>query len=380
LNYNLLLQDMRDALDVYAHEEGMSRYYELTAALPCGVPQINDIDGATVSHLLDQFNLMTYDLFGAFSERTGANAGLYYQGWPDDLPDNNVAGCVANWRAMGVPDHKINIGLPFYGRSYGKAKGFNEEFDGYADTHWFEDEGVPQYYNIERDLNNASSNFKAFRHEPSWTAGGYFDDADGGFVSFDDQRAICDKVEYAQNEGLNGFIVWEITGDVRADLTTPLIDEVHMKLAYPDTHNCASADRSEQSQPGGKGTPGGTGKGEKAVKQAAVVRAVHTDVQPQMEPVGVEDIAEMEGVSTMTMLMNHLTTVLLLVILSTMCAGGCLVYAKSTTQNGQKIKHLEDEQDIDMLMTRTTTRTNNASPLYNFLSCPIFVLFAFLIE
>merc|ERR1712228_686760 len=53
-----------------------------------------------------------------------------------------------------------------------------------------------------------------------------------------DQRAICDKVEYAIDNDLNGFIIWEITGDVREDLSTPLLDEVNMKLDFPKTHNC----------------------------------------------------------------------------------------------------------------------------------------------
>ena len=31
-----------------------------------------------------------------------------------------------------------------------------------------------------------------------------------GLVSFDDERAICDKVHYAQENDLGGFIVWEL--------------------------------------------------------------------------------------------------------------------------------------------------------------------------
>lgn len=31
-----------------------------------------------------------------------------------------------------------------------------------------------------------------------------------GLVSFDDERAICDKVQYAQENDLAGFIIWEL--------------------------------------------------------------------------------------------------------------------------------------------------------------------------
>lgn len=31
-----------------------------------------------------------------------------------------------------------------------------------------------------------------------------------GLVSFDDERAICDKVHYAQQHQMGGFIIWEL--------------------------------------------------------------------------------------------------------------------------------------------------------------------------
>ena len=52
-------------------------------------------------------------------------------------------------------------------------------------------------------------------------------------VSYDDEEAICDKTEYCINNDLNGFIIWEISGDVMQDLSTPLIDAMHAKLRDP---------------------------------------------------------------------------------------------------------------------------------------------------
>jgi hypothetical protein len=52
-------------------------------------------------------------------------------------------------------------------------------------------------------------------------------------VSYDDAQAICDKTQYCLNNDLNGFIIWELSGDVMADLSTPLLDTVNAKLTEP---------------------------------------------------------------------------------------------------------------------------------------------------
>jgi len=64
-----------------------------------------------------------------------------------------------------------------------------------------------------------------------------------GMVSYDDKRAICDKTEYAQVHDLNGYIIWELSGDLMPDLTTPLLDAANAKLLDP-TLDCASLDAS----------------------------------------------------------------------------------------------------------------------------------------
>eukprot|EP01084_Bolivina_argentea_P186232 321043_1 len=56
-NFNLLLQEIRNALDDYGKITG--KYYELTAALPCGMDHIGNIDIPFIYSVLDQINLMT---------------------------------------------------------------------------------------------------------------------------------------------------------------------------------------------------------------------------------------------------------------------------------------------------------------------------------
>jgi len=233
-SYNLLLQAVREKLQELGEKTG--KFYGLTAALPCGTSHINNIDIPTAAKYLTELNLMTYDYFGAWSPTTGANAPLYSQNWgPPEVARYSIDGCVKNWVEGGGSPNAINIGLPFYGRSYEKAKHLNETHTGKPDeTNWWQDEGSPQYFNIVNKLPDLVS----IRHELTKTQYAYnpkvVDNREiGGMVSYDDEEAICDKTGYALEHELNGFIVWEMSGDLMDDYTTPLIDAVHAKLRDP---------------------------------------------------------------------------------------------------------------------------------------------------
>jgi chitinase len=228
-NFNLLLQDVKRELDDLGTVTGRS--YGLTAALPCGPSNINNIDIQTVSQYLTEFNLMSYDFHGSWDTLTGTNSPLYDQsndpehGW-------SVDGCVKNWVNRGAPKERLNIGLAFYGRSFRVAKGLAESHGGADDTNWEVDEGTPQYFNIMEKINSMTIEWD----DETKTPIAYF--PEGGLISYDDEQSICLKTEYALAEDLNGFIIWELSGDVMDDLNTPLLDILNRKLSEPDT-NCA---------------------------------------------------------------------------------------------------------------------------------------------
>eukprot|EP00970_Alexandrium_tamarense_P000666 scaffold69_cov198-Alexandrium_tamarense.AAC.106 len=228
-NFRLLLDDVRAALDVLGSQTG--KFYGLTAALPCGPSHINNMDIQHVASTLSELNLMTYDFHGAFSSTTGTNAPLYYQGWGEE--GFSVDDCVRNWLAGGGSRDKINIGLPFYGRSFLGATDLNQPHSGADQTTWGIDDGTPQYFNIVAQLPFMNQVWD----EKTWTQWAWFEN--GGAVSFDNENAICAKTQYAIEEELGGFIIWELSGDVMDDLSTPLLDVVNKKLADP-SYNCGT--------------------------------------------------------------------------------------------------------------------------------------------
>jgi chitinase len=267
-NFTTLLYAIREALEMHTRETG--KVYGLTAALPCAPDNIANIEVDKLVNVLSEFNLMSYDFFGAWDGVTGTNAPLYNQGFGNE--EFNVDRCVENYVALGVPRDKINIGLPFYGRSFKFASKLNQIHGGSDLANWPEDDGTPQYFNIRAKLpfmtqvrdNKSKTQYAYVSHtsqqggqdqqqQSSSPPGGRRSLADvttdattsaaaltlpEGLVSFDDERAICDKVHYAHEKELGGFIVWELSGDVLGDLSTPLLDVANMKLANPSFECC----------------------------------------------------------------------------------------------------------------------------------------------
>jgi GH18 family chitinase len=101
----------------------------------------------------------------------------------------------------------------FYHRSFKYATGLNQPHGGNDVASWPDDEGSPQYFNIYAKL----PNMLQVRDNKSKTQYAYTSRLEQpglqlpeGVVSFDDERAICDKVNYVQQHDLGGFIIWEL--------------------------------------------------------------------------------------------------------------------------------------------------------------------------
>lgn len=230
LNFNLLLDEVRVRLDALTSTTG--KYYGLTAALPCGPTHVDNIDVLHVANVLDELLLMTYDFHGAWDTVTGVNSPLYYQGFGN--PQFNLDSCVNRWKEKGAPSSKISIGIAFYGRSFKGASVLNEPHSG-VDTHnWAVDEGLPQYFNIVKQL--SAGTMTSIRHEATKTPFAYFKNG-SGFISYDNERSICEKTGYVIDNNLKGFLIWEISGDLMDDLSTPLLDSLNSKLDVPSL-NC----------------------------------------------------------------------------------------------------------------------------------------------
>ena len=208
-NFNLLLQEVRTAIDNYGQNIGQTML--LTAAVGAAEDRMLNVDWPVVSQYLDIINLMSYDFFGAFDSHTNHNAPLYQpsQGTPEFNLDSAVTRLTTKF---GVNPNQITVGVAFYGRSsktVGPA-GLFVPTTGSADHATFSlDGGSPTYFNILDKMSLFTQNWDSQARVPYLTGNGTLQT----FVSYDDEQSIGEKAQYIVDHNLRGAIIWEITGD-----------------------------------------------------------------------------------------------------------------------------------------------------------------------
>ena len=232
-NFNLLLQDIRTAIDSFGLIVGKTML--LTAAVGAAEERMVDVDWSVVSQHLDIINLMTYDFFGAFSPLTNHNAPLYApaQGNSGYNLDSAVIKLVNDF---GVSPQKITVGVAFYGRSSTTAgiPSLHVATTGAVDNvTFFTDDGSPLYYNILEQMNLFTDNWDSQARVPYLTGNGTL----FTFVSYDNEQSIAEKAQYIVDNNLRGAIIWEITGDYLETSSgsgvianTPLVDTLNNVL------------------------------------------------------------------------------------------------------------------------------------------------------
>ena len=233
-NYSLLLSQIRDELDVVGAEHGNS--IGLTATLPCAADKIPNIDIFFLDLILSEFNLLTLDFHGPWDGKVGASAPLYDRTGETGF---SVDSCVSVYADAGASKEKINIALPFYGRSFAGAFAIGQEAScnwagDCSDTiTWQQDSGSPSYFNVYKKLSELNTTFD----NETMTA---FAFGDSGIVSFDDERTICIKTEYVIDHELGGVLIYELGMDLLDELSTPLLDAMNLKLLNSDL-SCESS-------------------------------------------------------------------------------------------------------------------------------------------
>lgn len=190
---------------------------------------------AGTARLVDQYNLMSYGIGttwygeGWDSWFSGALDGEDQAGHPFSI-DSSVDAYVAT----GVPRERLGMGIGFYGIYYGRTVtaprqdlGENEVYETQdMALAWsrLEELGYLDHGELQWD-EEASSTYRTYDE------GGFVPEADpgrapAGFLSYEDERSIAAKGEYAQETGLGGTIIWVVNYGARADGSNPLLAAV----------------------------------------------------------------------------------------------------------------------------------------------------------
>ena len=210
-NFTLLLRQLRETMD--ALEPKIHRELMLTVACGASPKRMENIDWLQVKKLVDGVNLMAYAFYGHWDPVSNHNAPLFP---PQNATQagNSCSEAVQNLLDFGVPASKINLGLAFYGRTQRTAgvPGLHVRSLGCPDTLTFgAGAATPQYYDIMAKFNQGlyQYNWDETAQAPYLTGKNEL----ASFVSFDDEKSIALKAQFAKSRNLHGVVVWDVTSD-----------------------------------------------------------------------------------------------------------------------------------------------------------------------
>ncbi len=215
-NYTLLLRTLRDSVDAYGRS--IRRPCLLTAALPAGPALAGNFEMTEVARILDILNIMTYDFSGSWDPLAYHNSPLYSPAGIDS--SRSVAGAFSLYHGVyGVPSEKITLGVPFYGHTFTHCSALLSPHGG-ADTVHFSARGA--FYSA---IVGVMSHCTRYWDEQAQVP--YLICADWNLlISYDDAQSVRAKAGFVIDHHARGVIIWELTGDVMPDGTTPLLDVI----------------------------------------------------------------------------------------------------------------------------------------------------------
>ncbi len=218
-NFTVLLEQMRAQLDV---EGGGERHYLLTIAAAEG-RAAEGLELPRIAQSLDWINLMTYDFYGSLTKTTGHHSGLSRSSL-DTANGRTTEAAVKYFLDAGVPANKINVGVPFYGRTFGDV--------GTANNGRFQKFSSEGGFISWRDIVHTRLN------NPQWQQ--HWDEEaqvpwlwnpkERRMVSYDNPRSLAIKAAYVKQHGLGGIMYWE----QRQDDNEQLLDVLHHALHEAD--------------------------------------------------------------------------------------------------------------------------------------------------
>lgn len=200
-----LVSATRNELDRRGEQD--QRSYLLTLAAPAGPWSIKNMELERLAGLLDWFNLMTYNYYGAWSPSTGFNAPLYTV--PDDPQQLSLDVTVRLYLNGGVPAAKLLAGIPFYGRAWGGVNGNKDGLFQSYDAQSIDIRPTLDYIDIKTNyLAGALPRYHDTAKVP-WL----FHPEKKTFISYDDPKSVYEKARYARMGSLGGVMIWHISGD-----------------------------------------------------------------------------------------------------------------------------------------------------------------------
>jgi chitinase len=160
---------------------------------------------ATLAQSLDQVNVMSYDMAGAWEGwASWHNSALTGHG--ADHP-SSIASSLSMLAATGIPKAKLGMGIAFYGMAWRNVSGPLQRIGSASDLK--ASDNYVTYAYVMRHYSDAAYRWDASA-QASYLSFSSPVDGDVRFISYESPQAIAAKGQYARDQGYGGTIVWTI--------------------------------------------------------------------------------------------------------------------------------------------------------------------------
>lgn len=212
-NFTKFMFAIREGIDSLGRTMGREddTKFLLTAAFGANKSQMDCIEYEKVSEFMDYINMMTYDFNGTWSEDANHNSPLYS---PAKGYEGSLDLAFKMLQERGVPSSKINLGVAFYGRTIsgfaGNEPALHAKHSAKTDVERYPlHEGQPLYYRIVDELGDYDKVLWDDVAQNPYA----INTKDSTFVTYDDEKSIRLKAQYAMDNKCAGVIIWDATGD-----------------------------------------------------------------------------------------------------------------------------------------------------------------------
>jgi chitinase len=241
-SYRLLLEELNVALENYDSSK------ELSTAIIATTGVLTAINDNATSHgqtsitddlqkaiaAVDQFNLMSYDYAGSWSQpghqtALGNNSNFGYN--PDNLSVKSAVNFLTT--TLGVAPSKIGVGVAMYGRNWD----INGNPLPQNDAEYAFGTGIQDYRGIEEfRLCGTCDHYSEKDYGPNLSDAEMIrGNTTGDYTSVDTHQSTLLKAAYVKSEGLGGIFGWSIDGD-----TGTLVDGMHQGLGTQPVVQCTT--------------------------------------------------------------------------------------------------------------------------------------------
>ncbi|KFY18078.1 hypothetical protein V492_00162 [Pseudogymnoascus sp. VKM F-4246] len=220
-NFVLLLQAVRDALDIYGNSLSTPYHFLLTIACSAGPSNYKQLLIAEMNQYIDFWNLMAYDYVLSSSSEAGHQANLFPAN--DKSTPFDTQSAVKYYISKGVAPQNIVLGMPIYGRAFDATAGAGLPFVGVGPGEW--EVGVYDFKDLP--LIGAKEEFDS-KLGVSYS----YDSTKREFISYDNIAVVNQKAAWIQKMELGGAMWWESSADGIGSKS--LITSVYLALGGKD--------------------------------------------------------------------------------------------------------------------------------------------------